>query len=205
MDFLPETLNLWLLNYGSFALFGLLALGILALPVPEETLLVFTGALLRQGSLDPFSTICAAYFGSIVGITGSYLIGHTGGIYLVKKYGPYIGFSDAKMAKIHDWSEHYGKWLLFIGYFIPGIRHFTGVFAGVSDMEYRHFALYAYSGAAFWVATFLSIGYVFGHFPRRIYELIESNIEIVMGTGLVLGLLIMCTWAVLSRRKKTSK
>jgi membrane protein DedA with SNARE-associated domain len=180
MDMLPEIFNVWLLNYGSFALFCLLALGIVALPIPEETLLVFSGFLISQGTLSPIPTATAAYFGSILGITGSYLIGLTGGLYVVKKYGRYIGLNEEKMVKVHNWFEHYGKWVLVIGYFIPGVRHFTGIFAGVSTMEYHHFALYAFSGAFLWVCIFLSLGYFFGNLHQVAFELIERNVDILM-------------------------
>lgn len=188
---LPEVFNNWLLHYGSFALFGLLALGIIALPVPEETLLVFTGYLIQNGTFNPVSAFIAAYFGSIVGITGSYLIGHTGGLYIIKKYGSYVGLSEEKMNKAHNWFERYGKWVLFIGYFVPGVRHFTGIFAGVADLEYHHFALYAYSGAFFWVTTFISIGYFFGTYNQALFELVESNMETILTCSVVAILLFI--------------
>ncbi|MBA3602121.1 MAG: DedA family protein [Parachlamydiaceae bacterium] len=192
MDMLPEMLNVWLLNYGSFALFALLALGIIALPVPEETLLVFTGLLIQKGTLNFFPAFTAAYLGSIVGITGSYLIGHTGGLYVIKKYGSYIGLSEGKMDKAHYWFERYGKWILFIGYFIPGVRHFTGIFAGVTNLEYRHFALFAYSGAFFWVSTFITLGYFFGNYDQELFELVEGNLELILSLGVIAILLFIC-------------
>lgn len=189
MDVLPDVFNDWLLNYGSFALFGLLALGIIALPVPEETLLVFTGVMIQQGTFELIPAILAAYFGSILGITVSYLIGHTGGLYIVKKYGIYVGLTEAKLLKAHYWFEVYGKWILFVGYFIPGLRHFTGIFAGISDLEYYNFALFAYTGAFFWVLTFISVGYFFGNYQQQVYEIIERNIELVFTVGIIAILL----------------
>lgn len=186
---LPDALTDWLLNYGSFAIFGLLALGIIALPVPEETLLVFTGFLINQGTFSPVPAALAAYFGSIVGITVSYLIGSTGGLYVIKKYGSYVGVTEAKMAVAHNWFERYGKWVLFIGYFVPGLRHFTGLFAGVSSLEFSHFCLFAYCGAFFWVSTFLSVGYFFGNYHRAAFELIESNVENLLTVIILLILL----------------
>lgn len=188
---LPEVLTDWLLNYGSFAIFGLLALGIIALPVPEETLLVFTGFLIQQEKFMLIPTVLAAYLGSITGITVSYLIGRTGGLYVIKKYGPYVGINDVKMEKAHSWFEHYGKWILFIGYFIPGLRHFTGVFAGMSTLEYAHFCVFAYSGALVWVSTFLSIGYFFGNFHQEAFELIESNVEAALTTFILFVLAVI--------------
>jgi membrane protein DedA with SNARE-associated domain len=50
-----------------------------------------------------------------------------------------------------------------IGYFIPGVRHFTGFSSGMATLPFHHFALFAYSGALLWVTSFLTIGYFFGH------------------------------------------
>lgn len=180
MDLLPDFINTWLVQYGEFTLFFLLALGIIALPIPEETLLVFSGLFISQGTFSLIPTFLFAYFGSLTGITVSYLIGSTGGLYLIKKYGRYVGLSESKLLMAHNWFEHYGKWMLFIGYFVPGLRHFTGVFAGISTLEYSHFALFAYTGAFFWVATFLTVGYFFGNYYTHVFEIIESNLEITI-------------------------
>ena len=49
-----------------------------------------------------------------------------------------------------------------VGYFIPGVRHFTAIVAGTSKLELHSFALFAYSGATLWVSTFVFLGYHFG-------------------------------------------
>lgn len=201
MDLLPDMLNEWLLQYGNFAIFGLLALGIVALPVPEETLLVFTGLMIQQGTFDLIPTVLSAFCGSVLGITGSYLIGHTGGLYVIKKYGSYVGLTEAKLAQAHNWFEKYGKWVLFIGYFIPGLRHFTGVFAGISDLEYHHFALFAYAGAFFWVLTFVSIGYFFGNYHQKFFELVESNVEHFLTAGILIVLLVISLRMLIKTKK----
>src|SRR5436309_455929 len=128
MDFLlnNENLSNWLIQYGSIALFFLLVAGIIILPVPEETLMVIAGVLMRNGSLHIGSTLMAAYFGSMCGITISYLIGRTAGHYLIVKYGNKIGITNEKLDQVHRWFEKYGKWTLTFGYFVPGVRHFTG-------------------------------------------------------------------------------
>lgn len=161
MNELLDPLVPWLNQYGSFAIFGLLALGIIALPVPEETLMVFAGFLMAKGKLQTIPTIIAAIAGAWCGITVSYLIGLTAGTYLTRKLGRYIGLTDVRIERTHQWFERIGKWSLFIGYFIMGVRHFTGYIAGTIRLEYRHFALFAYSGGLFWAGIFLSIGYFF--------------------------------------------
>ncbi len=179
MEYLPdyETLSHWLLNYGSFALFVLLALGIIALPVPEETLLVFTGAAMVNGQLPILPTLIAAYTGSICGITVSYIIGRTAGYYFLHRYGSWVGITEKKIQNAHNWFERYGKWTLLFGYFIPGVRHFTGISAGTTELEFRTFSLFAYTGALLWVATFLSIGYFYCESCITFFRTFEIDVD----------------------------
>ena len=175
------------MEYGSMTLFVLLALGIVAFPVPEETLMVFAGILMGSGKLNIPYTILAALGGSLCGITTSYVIGRTAGSYFTHKYGKWMGLTEEKLQKAHYWFERYGKWSLFVGYFIPGVRHFTGLIAGTTALDVRQFMLFAYTGGIFWVSTFLSIGYFFGEYALTLYEKFE-NIEI-KADWIVLGLM----------------
>lgn len=180
-----DTLVHMLLEYGSIVLFVLLVLGIIALPIPEETLLIFAGALMAKGMLHTPSTILAASTGSLCGITISYLLGLTGGHYLVLKYGRWIGITSQRLNQAKEWFGRFGKWSLFIGYFIPGVRHFTGFTAGTTGVEYRHFSLFAYSGAVVWISTFLSIGYFFGDICLTFLEEIDFKTVIIISAVIV--------------------
>ena len=180
-----EVFSLWLVEYGCLALFILLALGIVLLPVPDDTLIIFTGILIHQGKLPPVLAIVSAYGGSICGITMSYLVGRFAGDLIIKKYGKYIGLTEIRMARVHWWFERFGKWFLFFGFFIAGIRHFTGLFAGLSYMQYKHFSLYAYCGAICWVSSLLSLGYFFGKCCNQVIEYVEGNIELIAVAFLV--------------------
>lgn len=173
-------LEIWLLQYGSIALFLLLALGIIALPVPEETLMVIAGALISHQKLHVLPTFTAALFGSICGITCSYMLGRTTGHFLIYRYGKWVGIGHKQVERAHNWFARFGRWALFIGYFIPGVRHFTGFIAGTTTLEYKNFALYAYSGALLWVSLFLSIGYFFGDYCSELCTNFEFNIEDIL-------------------------
>lgn len=193
MDSLADnnTLQIWLTQYGSFALFFLLTVGILALPVPEETLMVIAGVLMHHGKLEIPHTIIAAFMGSLCGITASYILGRTAGHFFINRYGRWIGIGQVQIDKAHAWFERFGKWTLFIGYFIPGIRHFTGFSAGMTSLSYREFALFAYSGALIWVATFLSMGYFFGSYWFSIFENIEINIDDILTVLIIVGVVYL--------------
>jgi membrane protein DedA with SNARE-associated domain len=193
MDCLNETFVHLLMEYGSICLFILLVLGIIALPIPEETLLVFSGALMSKGILNVHSTILAAAAGSLIGITLSYLMGWTGGYYFFHKYGGWMGITAKRLETAKEWFNHYGKWSLFVGYFIPGVRHFTGFTAGTTGVEYHHFALFAYTGGIVWITTFLSLGYYFGDFCFAFLEEIDSKVVFLLGIA-SLGIVSYFIW-----------
>jgi membrane protein DedA with SNARE-associated domain len=181
MEILPDSnvLSLWLTQYGSFVLFIMLSLGIIALPIPEETLMVLAGILMHKGTLNIPLTVLFAYAGAICGISMSYLLGRTAGNFLLHRYGAWIGITRERLEKAHYWFERLGKWLLLVGYFIPGVRHLTGFSAGTTYMKFSHFALFAYSGALLWVSIFLSLGYFVGNFGLALYEELE-DIDIIL-------------------------
>jgi membrane protein DedA with SNARE-associated domain len=194
MEFLEnhETLTYWLTQYGSFALFGLLALGIILLPIPDETLLILAGVFASKGKLLLLPTIIASFAGSMCGITVSFLLGAGFGKYLINHYGGWIGFTQSKRDMVYSWFKRYGKWTLVFGYFIPGVRHLTGVLAGMGKLEYPQFALFAYSGAAIWASTFLSLGYFLGDYWVQMIE----NLEISSDTLLLVFLVIITIYII---------
>ena len=182
-------LEIWAAHYGGFALFFLLVFGIIGLPVPDETLLVYCGYLIYKGTLNPLGTWLGAALGSLAGITGSYIIGRTLGLGLIhSKFGKRLHITDARIRKVHDWFERIGHWALFVGYYIPGVRHFTALVAGTSRLEFRSFALYSYTGGCVWVTSFLMLGYWFGDDWERMFAMVHRNLIAVslIAGGIVL-------------------
>jgi len=172
-----ETVILWITQYGYIALFFLLVLGIVGLPIPDETLMVFSGYLIQRGTFHAGPTWITAFCGSMCGITLSYLIGRTLGLTVVTRYGRYIHFTPDRLTTVLKWFERVGHWALFIGYYIAGVRHFSAIVAGTSGLRWPSFALFAYSGAAVWVTTFLTIGYFVGEKWEAIAEQVHHNLK----------------------------
>lgn len=174
----------WIAEYGYFALYGLLVLGIVGLPVPDETLLVYTGYLVSKGTLSgPFAWL-AAFLGSACGITISYTIGRTLGLYSIHHYGKYVHLTEDRINRVHEWFERFGRWVLPIGYFVPGVRHGTAVVAGTSELDLRSFAVFAYGGAAIWVSTFLTLGYLLGEHWMEVLGVVHRY-------GVAVGLVLL--------------
>jgi membrane protein DedA with SNARE-associated domain len=195
----------WVTTYGYFAIFGLLVFGIVGIPVPDEFLLTGCGFLIYRGDLSPFPTFLSALGGSMCGITCSYVIGRTlGWKILHSRAGRLLHISDDYIHRVHDWFNKIGHWALLIGYFVPGVRHFTALVAGSSKLEYHGFALFAYLGAVLWVSTFLFLGYHFGSRWEQILHLVEHNLKFASVVGAAL-LLIYAAYLYARRTRRAER
>ena len=179
----------WIAQYGYVAIFSLLVLGIVGLPVPDETLLTFTGYLVFRGHLSLPLAFLSGFAGSACGITLSYVLGRTFGIALIHRYGRYLRIRESHVEKAHAWFRRAGHWSLTFGYFIPGVRHFTAYAAGMSELEYPPFALFAYGGAALWAGAFIGLGYVLGERGQAVQRNIHHYLlggaiaAVIVGAG----------------------
>ena len=191
----------WIATYGYPAIFVLLVFGIVGLPVPDETLLTFTGYLVFKGHLKLAPAFLSAFLGSSCGITLSYVLGRTFGIALIHRYGKYIHLTEARIARVHEWFERVGRFGLTIGYFIPGVRHFTAYAAGISALELPVFAIFAYSGAFIWASTFIALGYFLGDRWESTSAEIHRYVLIACGVTLAVGL-VYAGWRSWSRRHR---
>ncbi len=193
----------WVATYGYFAIFGLLVLGIVGIPVPDEFLLTSCGFLIYRGDLHPIPAFVSALAGSMCGITCSYVIGRTlGWKVLHSRVGRLLHIREEQIQWVHDWFNRIGHWALMIGYFVPGVRHFTAIVAGTSGLEYPGFAAFAYAGAIAWVSTFVFIGYHFGSRWEEILHVIERNLKEASVVG---GVLIVAYAAYVYLRRRQAR
>jgi membrane protein DedA with SNARE-associated domain len=196
-----ESVLAWVSRYGYAGLFALLVLGIVGLPIPDETLLMFSGYLIYIGRFHPALAFLTGLSGSCCGISLSYVIGRTLGYRFVHRYGRYLHITEPRIHRINHWFRRVGNWLLTIGYFVPGVRHFTALVAGLSHLEYPMFAAFAYSGAVLWVTTFLTIGYFVGEAWQSASRLFERYaLLITLSAAALAGIL----WWIHEKRKARS-
>jgi len=162
----------WISMHGPYALFILLALGIIGLPIPDETLLIASGILIHKQLLPLTLTLILAPLGAMSGITVSFIMGR-----FISKAMILLLFRKLRwhtkywiMAEI--WFKKYGKWSLVIGYFVPGLRHLTGISAGLMELPFKQFALFAYFGAIVWSLFFIMLGYYWGNKALQLLQYI---------------------------------
>lgn len=158
MDFITTYID----QYGYLVLFLTLLLELLALPLPGEVVMSYTGYLVYQGHLNWFLSIVIAGIGSSIGMTISYWLGFKLGSPFFEKHGQRFHLGPERLKKASDWFTSYGNKVIFFAYYIPGIRHITGYFSGITQIPFRTFGFFAYGGAFLWVSVFISLGKILG-------------------------------------------
>ena len=154
---IQQSIALWLGSYSYPAIFLLLVGGIVGVPVPDQLVLVISGYLVLTKALAIVPTLFTAVFGSICGITLSYLIGRCAGSYLAK-----TRLAAARLDRARTHFERFGGWTLIFGYFVPGIRNLIGFTSGMMRLKPRFFAPFAYAGAVVSSLTCVALGYFLG-------------------------------------------
>lgn len=161
MNYLQYVITLFN-QYGYTILLFALILELIALPLPGEALMTYCGYIIYQHKMSWSISILVSTLGVGIGITLSYFIGKVVGKAFFEKHGHYIHMDKNRLDNISRWFEKYGNKLLIIAYFIPGVRHITGYFSGISKVSYGKFAVNAYLGAIIWTSTFISLGKALG-------------------------------------------
>jgi membrane protein DedA with SNARE-associated domain len=186
MHFLTQ----WLDHYGYGVLFIALMLEMLALPLPGEILLSYSGLQIYEGKLSWLLSMASAGAGAIAGITAAYWIGFKLGKPFFEKYGSRFHMGPEKLAQVSDWFDKYGNKLLIISFFLPGVRHFTGYFSGVTRMPFRKYAVYAFSGALLWVGVFITLGKLLGPKWEKYHHTINRYLLIAGIAAFVVFILV---------------
>ncbi len=157
-----ENLQEFITQYGYIAIFLLLSLGIIGLPIPDEVLMTFVGYLCSQGVLLYSVAVLVAFLGAMFGMSFSYFVGKKLGKPLLWKYGKWLKLTPKRLAKVEGWFQKYGIWTVVFGYYVPGVRHLTCYLAGVTGIETRKYLLFAGFGAIIWCTVFITVGYYIG-------------------------------------------
>lgn len=156
------------------------------MPVPDETLLTLSGYLAYSGRFALLPTIAVAFAGSATGMSVSYAAGRGPGLRVLRRLGPRLHLDAARLARAQSWFGRLGKWLIVVGYFVPGVRHLTALCAGAAQMPVRTFLPLALAGALTWSATFVLIGYGFGEEWLEGWRMLQhhrSNVLLVLAVA----------------------
>lgn len=174
-------------GYPALAIIIFAETGALVFFLPGDSLLVMAGLYAAQGSLDIVVLNALLIPLAILGDATSYWIGRRAGPRLFNR--PRSRFFRPEHVKAaHDFYERHGGKAIILARFMPLVRTFVPVVAGVAGMTYRRFALFNVVGAAAWILSMTLTGYVLGtRFPILV-EHIEKVILVVVFLSILPGL-----------------
>lgn len=165
-------------SFGTYALIGIVIVvfietGLLFPLLPGDSLLFTAGALVAQQQLDfPLWLLCLLIFtAAFAGDQLAYLIGAKGGRKLFSRPDSRI-FKQKYIDETYKYFDKYGGRTIIIARFVPIVRTYAPVAAGVGRMSYRHFVSFNVLGALFWGVGVTLLGYALGNI-----QFVKDNIE----------------------------
>jgi membrane protein DedA with SNARE-associated domain len=160
---------------GYLGVFLLMTLESTVFPLPSELVMPFAGFLVARGTFSWWGVIIVSSLGGLVGSLISYLIGYHGRMPFIRKFGKYFLLDEEHLEQAEQWFHKHGGITIFIGRFIPGVRHVIAIPAGIGKMNLWKFSSYTLIGCALWNAFLIWTGYVL----EKNWELVYNYTEYI--------------------------
>jgi membrane protein DedA with SNARE-associated domain len=195
-------------SFGYLAVFVLVGIESLGIPLPGETALITAAIVAGQTHrLSPWLIFLVASAGAIIGDNIGYWIGDKGGYRLVRhieQRGIPIWFG--RRRRVHPVDEQnlkiarylfdrHGSKVVFLGRFVSVLRTYAAFLAGVNRMHWRRFFVANAAGGIIWAAFYTFGAYLAGAALQR------ASGTITLVTGIVAAVLIVAGVIAFRRRK----
>ena len=151
--------------------------------LPGDSLLVTAGVFAATGKLNVWHIIGLLSVAAIVGDTVGYWFGRRVGPALFTRPRSLL-FNPDHLRRAHDFYEKHGGKTIIIARFMPIVRTFAPIVAGMGRMNYRRFVSFNVFGGILWVISMTGIGYFLGQIPG-----VREHIEIVIVVVVFLSIL----------------
>jgi membrane protein DedA with SNARE-associated domain len=201
---LPGFLNIvgsYLSHYGYWAILALVMIEDFGVPVPGETILIGGAIYAGAGRLNIVAVGVVGFIAAVIGDNIGFAIGHFGGRALALRWGRYVFLTEERLDRAQSFFDRHGGKIITIARFIEGLRQANGVIAGISGMHWRRFLAFNALGAALWVGTWVSLGYLAGTHITTIYNYITRYSYYVL-IALAVLVLAYIAWRLLRRRRR---
>jgi membrane-associated protein len=152
--------------------------------LPGDSLLVTAGLFAARGDLAVVPLLVALSLAAIIGDTVGYNIGARAGPRLFTRPDSLL-FNRKHLVTTKEFYERHGPFTIVIARFIPILRTFAPVVAGIGAMEYRRFISYNVIGGIGWVCCMVMGGYFLGQMIPNIHKHIDKVIVIVIVLSLL--------------------
>ncbi len=167
--------------------------------LPGDSLLVTAGVFAAAGLIDIYLLLGLVSLCAVAGDQLGYLIGKKTGQALFTREDSLL-FKRSHVLRAQEFYERYGAKTIVIARFVPIVRTFAPVVAGVGNMNYRRFVAYNVVGGILWVFSMSLTGYLLGSAVPDI----EKHIHYVIAGVILLSILpaIIEVWRERRRKQK---
>jgi len=158
-------------DVGIPALFGLIAVETMGIPVPGETALIAAAILASQGHLAIEWVLVAAAAGAILGDNVGFLIGRRFGRRLLEsERGPFSRHRRRLLELGEPFFERHGPKAVFLGRWVAGLRITAAWLAGSARMSWPTFTFYNALGGVCWAVSVGLVSYYLGHTAETVFR-----------------------------------
>jgi membrane protein DedA with SNARE-associated domain len=163
---ITEAIKVWAEHF--IATTGYPGIGLLALlgnaniPIPSEAVLPVGGILAQQGKMDFHIVAWVGTLGSVLGSVISYGFGAFLGTDFLRKYGKYVLMKTHEIDTAERWFGKYGLQITLWGRFVPLVRSFVSLPAGLYRANFPLFLLYSFLGSLPWCYLWTWLGFKLG-------------------------------------------
>lgn len=158
--------------------------------LPGDSLLFTAGFLVQQQifAINIHLFVAILFVASIVGNSTGYLFGHRVGRRLFRREDSRF-FRQEYLQKAEEFYEKHGSKTIILAMFVPIVRTFTPIVAGISKMSYQKFLLFNVIGAVIWTGGFTYLGYFAGSYIKAAGINIEAAALIIITLSLLPGII----------------
>src|SRR5919198_1033184 len=157
-------------NVGYAAVFALIAIETMGIPVPGETALIAAALLAHEGHMDIGTLVVLAAAAAILGDNVGFAIGRRFGRRLVEAPGPLQGYRLRLLAHGEPFFARHGPKAVFLGRWIAGLRIASAWLAGINRMRWPTFVFWNALGGIAWASSVGVLAYFLGHAAEHVFR-----------------------------------
>jgi membrane-associated protein len=177
-------------NVGYAAVFGLIAIETMGIPVPGETALIAGALLAQKGDIQIVPLVALAAAAAILGDNIGFAIGRKGGRRLFVRPGPFHAQRLRVVELGEPFFERHGPKAVFLGRWVSGLRIASAWLAGINNMRWRTFLPWNALGGILWACTVGFGVYALGHVAEELFTVVGPVAGGLAVAGLVIALVV---------------
>jgi membrane-associated protein len=159
-------------QYGAPALFGIVAIAAVGVPLPITLLLIVAGSMISQGAMNPWWAIAVAGAGSVLGDQAGYALGRWGGPAVIARISGLLGKSanlKAMEAKAKAWG---GPGIFITRWLLSPLGPWINLASGTARYPWHWFLFWDILGEVTGAAIFISLGWFFSDRVMALYAVL---------------------------------